>query len=168
MNAIQIINLCYVAIYVGFGLFVLRPIPSSYNLLEIKLRLLPFFFKWIGIAIILSSVFIFLIIIEEAVFVRSKEMLFYHINLGIVLVVFSKEYDEDELFKYLRFKSIVVSFINTVIVVGILYPLTFLNNEMTDNWIFDFELILLMFFLYYLIYFYFTKFKMKKELKAKN
>ena len=144
----------YVILYISFGLYVLRPIPNSYDLLEIKIRFLPSYMKWIGLIFIVGG-FIAAFCFNEA--------FFYNLNTGLLFFVFSKERNEDELFLHLRMKSLVVSFINTIITVGILYPLTFLNNEATDNWIFDFGFFLLMLLTYYLFYFYYSKYRSKKE-----
>ncbi|QGY45978.1 hypothetical protein GM418_20585 [Maribellus comscasis] len=162
MNILLPVLIGYVILYISFGLYVLRPIPNSYDLLKIKIRFLPSYIKWIGLIFIVGGFIAAFGFNEFEGFVRKREVFFYNLNTGLLFFVFSKERDEDELFLHLRMKALVVSFINTIITIGILYPLVFLNNEITDSWIFDFGFFLLMLLVYYLSYFYYTKYKSKK------
>lgn len=153
----------YAIFYIAFGLYILRPIPNSYNLLKIQIRLLPFNAKWFGALIIITGVFAYLYLKNIDGFVGERDYLFYNLNTGLLLFLFSKEHNEDELFQHLRMKSIVVSFINAMITIGIMYPMFFLNNEITDDIFFGFGFLTVMIQLYYLIYFYYSKYKLMKE-----
>ena len=153
----------YIIFYILLGLYLLRPIPNSYDLLKIRIRFLPFNAKWIGVLVIIAGIFVSFYCKDLEGFVRKRELFFYNLNTGLLLFIFSKERTEDELILHLRLKSLVISFINTTISVGVLYPLFFLNNEITDNGFLGFGLFWLMLQVYYLVYFYYSIYKSQKE-----
>lgn len=108
-------------LYLGLSSFLVRRKAFSSDILSMKLRFFPYLFKWIGI--ILCVLIIAFGILDWNKYEYSKELTFYFLNIGLFLVVFSKERIEDEFIHQIRLKALIVSFIGTIAVFGSLFPM---------------------------------------------
>lgn len=108
-------------LYLGLSSFLVRRNAFASDILSMKLRFFPYLFKWIGI--ILCVLILAFGILDWNKYEYSKELTFYFLNIGLFLVVFSKERIEDEFIHQIRLKALIVSFIGTIAVFGSLFPM---------------------------------------------
>ncbi|WP_319501217.1 hypothetical protein [uncultured Draconibacterium sp.] len=135
---------------------------KSWDVLELRLNLVPYYFKFIGLAVIIVAIVIYVWILKEKGIDRAEEAFLFHLNLGFLLLLFSREKYEDELYNQIRLKAIVASFIGILLCYGMIIPSVSIMQEMHHEWIQSFGAILVLFNLGYLIYFYSTKLQMRK------
>lgn len=162
MGGTSIINFLFVAMYMAFGLRLIRPNPQSWDVLKIRLNLLPYYFKFVAVIMILAVALLYIFVIKESEIPRAEEMLLFHLSFSLLLLVFSKDKSEDELIEHIRLRAILASIIAIIIAFGMSYPMLFFMDEVFNEWIFNFGSIMSLFSLFYLIYFNYTKFRMRK------
>ncbi len=159
----EFIALIYFIIYGFFGFILIRQKPFVYNILDVQLRLLPIAYKWIGVGMgILTLV---LGILFWGKFEFERELFFYHIDLCLILIVFSKEYSEDELISTIRFKAMLVSFISISFAMLAIYPLYMFYSFQRKIWYAQVSvpLVLGAILVMYLFYFHYTRMKLKRD-----
>lgn len=162
MEPILLINLLFTLFYIILGVRLIRPIPQSWDLLELKLKLFPPIFKLVGVVLGIVSILFYIYETKANNLPGAVELLLYHFSFGILLLIFSREKNEDELIGQVRLKAIVVGLLNTIFTYGFMYPITFYIEEIHNEWIFSFGAILSMFGLFYLLYFYITLIRMRR------
>jgi hypothetical protein len=157
------IVLGYFIVYGLLGFVLIRQKPFVYNLLDIKLHLLPIGYKWFGIGMgILTLV---LGIIFWGKFEFERELFFYHIDLCLLLIAFSKEYSEDELISSIRFKAMIVSFISMGLGILAVFPLYLFYSFQRKIWYAQVSIPLVIgaILSMYLFYFYYTRIKLNNN-----
>lgn len=162
MELLIVLNFSFMAGYIALCTRLIKPMNKSWDVLELRLNLAPWYFKFVGIVLIFAAIAIYVWYSKEKGIDRAEELIVYDLNLGFLLLVFSREKHEDELFNQIRLKAIVASLIAVFIMYGMLMPSVFIIEERYHEWIFSFGGIMIFFYLAYLIYFYTTKFKMRK------
>lgn len=163
MTIEEIISLGSFPFYMAIGLFLIKPKVFNYDVLQMELRLFPHFFKWVGV--ILCLVILIMGRLYWEVYEYTKELTFYAINLGLLVVVFSKEKIEDEFAHQLRLKSLIVSVIGTIIMLGSLYPMYVFYVFESKLWLsrVSAPFVLSMLLSSYLFYFYYARFRLRRE-----
>jgi len=159
----EILMIFYFLLYFALGFWLIKPKIFNYDVLKMEIRLLPRFFKWIGLATIIINVVVSFFIPSPHEIV--KELFLYHLNFSFLLIAFSKDLTEDEFISHLRMKSIMVSFISVLIgfsATYVAYPFYTLKG---NTWFEDFSapLFISAFWICHLFYFYFAKFRLRKE-----
>nr|WP_319269426.1 hypothetical protein [uncultured Draconibacterium sp.] len=162
MDILILANFSFMAGYIFLGTRLIKPANKSWDVLELRLNLVPHYFKFIGLALILTAIAIYVWFSEENGSGGGGEALLFHLNLGFLLLVFSREKNEDELHNQIRLKAIVASFIGCLILYGMFTPSVLIIEKIHHEWLKSFGAMLLIFNLGYLIYFYSTKLKMRK------
>lgn len=162
MEILLLTNFLFMAGYIFLGTRLIKPANKSWDVLELRLNLIPHYFKFIGLALILTAIAIYVWFSKEKGIGRAEEALLFHLNLGFLLLVFSREKNEDELYNQIRLKAIVASFIGCLWVYGMLIPSVSVMEERHHEWVMSFGALLVIFNLAYLIYFYSTKLRMRK------
>lgn len=162
MDILILPNFLFMAGYIFLCARLIKQANKSWDVLELRLNLVPHYFKFIGLAVIIVAIVIYVWLLKEEGIYRAEETFLFHLNFGFLLLVFSREKHEDELFNQIRFKAIVASFIGILLCYGTIIPSVSIMQEMHHEWIHSFGAILVLFNLGYLIYFYSTKLKMRK------
>ncbi len=162
METLTLINFLFMAGYIALGSRLIKTVNRTRDVLELRFNHAPYYFKYIGLALILISIGIYIWVSKVNSLSRAEEMLLYHINLGFLLLVFSCERNEDELFNQIRQKAIVASFIVSLLLYAIVIPSVIILEEIHHEWLLSFGAILVFFNFSYLIYFYSTKRRMRK------
>jgi cadmium resistance protein CadD (predicted permease) len=162
MEIVIVVNFLVMGGYIALSSRLIRSVPKTWDVLEFRFNLVPFYFKFVGIFSVLAAIAFYIWYSKGTNVIRAEEMLLYHVNMGLLLLIFSKEKDEDELFNQIRLKSIVASFVGVMLIFGMLMPSIFVRKEVHQEWILSFGAIMTIFDINYLVYFYFTKFRMRK------
>lgn len=162
MEVLILTNLLFMGGYIFLCMRLIKPADRSWDVLELRLNLVPYYFKFIGLALILTAIAIYVWFSKEKGIDRAEEAFLYHLNLGFLLLVFSREKNEDELFNQIRLKAIVAGFIGSLFLYGFIIPSVLMIEERHHEWLFSFGTIFIYIDLLYLIYFYSTKFRMRK------
>ncbi len=162
MEMLILTNCLFMAGYIFLCTRLIKPARKSWDVLELRLNLIPYYFKFIGLALILIAVAVYVWISKETGVVKAEETLLYHLNLGFLLLIFSSEKNEDELFNQIRMKAIVASFIGSLFLYGMFTLAVLMIEKPHHEWLGSFGAILIFFNIGYLIYFYSTKLRMRK------
>jgi hypothetical protein len=165
MEIKEILVIGYFLLYLVFAFWLIKPKFFNYDVMKMELRLFPFFFKWVGIILFVIIVFTAYLFGDSSKLI--KDLFFYHLDLSLLFIVFSKERQEDELTSHLRMKSIIVAFINIIIVFGTTYLMylfyVFEINELAAK--VSAPMLLGAFLVVHLLYFYYARYKLARLTK---
>ena len=144
-------------LYLGLSSFLIRRKSFKSDIMSIRLRFFPYLFKWIGI--ILCLLILAFGIVNWTKYEYSKEFTFYFLNIGLFLIVFSKERIEDEFIHQIRLKALIVSFIGTIAVIGSIFPMYLFLIFEIQPWMARASglIIITSILTVYLFYFYYAK-----------
>ncbi len=158
MEAYSIIVFC---IYIGLLYYIIPSSALNFDLYERKFRLLPHWFKLVGL--IFTTVALLAIFIFQNSIVNKDEMIISVFNLALFLVFFSKQKTEDEFSEQVRFKAFSYSFVGFVTMCCALGA-SRINDSDGREWSnFIIQAFIGGGLLIATLYFYFTLYKLRKE-----
>lgn len=143
--------------YLFLILFIIPKSAFEFDLVKIRFRLLPGWFRYLSGLIVGTSVIIFYLVYPNE---QAAEFLTAGINLALFIWLFSRQNNEDEFSEQLRLKSFTYSFVSFVALLGAFSALEinatesgFILNNFLLNVLLGASLLMA------LVYFYVTLFK---------
>lgn len=151
-------------VILSYFIILLRLFPAGKGSLDVFKRnpvLLPYWWKFVGIGWLL---FVFAYSIYERNFNPSTNtFLLSGMYFGLVQIAFSKEKNEDEFAAQIRMKAIYLSMVSMFLLVGIYSSYEIIEpNSFSDKSFIWFMMLFNAVLMVYLIYFYFTKYGLRK------
>jgi hypothetical protein len=162
MEIEEILVIGYFLLYMVLMIWLIKPICFNYDVIKMELRLFPFFFKWVGIVLVVVVMLTAYLFGDRSKLI--KDLFFYHLDLSLLFIVFSKERQEDELTTHLRMKSIIVAFINIIMVFGATYLIYFFYVFEKNTWtaIVSAPMLIAAFLVVHILYFYYAQYKLSR------
>lgn len=157
----EIYGIIMMMAYFTIMCFVLPSGRVNTDILKVRLRLLPFGFKFIGLAwLIFVLCYSF---INNWVYFSQNNFLFIGMNLGLLLLVVSRDRKEDEFSNHLRLRSMYLSALILFFLAGVFVTGSVWNtNSFPKNSIIYLVLLLNVSLLVYLTYYYLSKYIIHK------
>jgi predicted membrane channel-forming protein YqfA (hemolysin III family) len=151
-----IIVICVVLLFIALGIWILKDNPEK--AVFKKLILFPQWFKYLGIVIFLVGA---ILPFELGLLYEGQNFLGLQIaNMGLFLICFSKDKNEDEMINLIRLKSLYRSVIMGFLYSAIVFAIrVFSNNEGEHTPATQLVMFIL---LVYLFNFYITKSRIRK------
>ncbi|MBN1984772.1 MAG: hypothetical protein JW761_00645 [Prolixibacteraceae bacterium] len=152
-----IVVICVVVMFIAFGIWITK--DNYEKAVFKKLILFPRWFKYLGIVIFLVGA---ILPFELGLLYEGKNFLGLQIaNMGLFLICFSKDKNEDEMINLVRLKSFYRSVISGFLFSAVLYAISvFSGNE--GNYTSATELVMFI-LIVYLFNFYITKSRIRSE-----
>lgn len=164
MELIGSIRVIIIVFYIVMFRYLFPKSGTTYDLFKLRLNLYPYWVKFVSIALIFICLIMILFIDN---FLDERVQTFIAIvNLSLFIFVFSKERYEDEFSEQIRFKSFTFAFLTFLTSAGI-FGVASIGN-LSSVYLANNQFIQIMIGLSLfasLTYFYFTKYRIKKENK---
>lgn len=161
MEMIRSFQYIIVVLYVVLLALLFPKSGTTYDLFKLRLRLYPFWMKFVSLGVIL--IFIILILVFDVCSAEWESCLIAVINLNLFVLVFSKEKYEDEFSEQIRFKSFSYAFLTFLAFAGVFGAASI--GRIDSVYIQNNQFIQIMIglsLLACLTYFYYTKYKFKR------
>lgn len=146
--------------YLFLILFIIPKSAFEFDLVKIRFRLLPGWFRYLSGLIVGTSVIVFYLVYPKE---QAAEFLTAGINLALFILLFSRQKYEDEFSEQVRIKSFTYSFVSFIALLGAFSALGmngtesgFLLNNFLLNVLVGASLVMA------LLYFYVTLYKTKQ------
>lgn len=147
--------------YSLLGFFVLSTRKREFDILKVRLGLLPFWFKFIGFGWLIFVVCYSYI--YNRVYFAENNFLFTGINIGLLLIVLSRDRKEDEFSDLIRLRSMYLSAITLFFLAGTMVSMTLLiTHSYSKNTIVFLVILLDVTLMVYLTNYYWSKYLINK------
>jgi len=161
MESLSNIRFIIVVFYIILFAYLFPKSGTTYDLFKLRLRLYPYWMKFVSIALILSCLII-IVVIDNFLDERIQTFIAI-VNLSLFVLVFSKEKYEDEFSEQIRFKSFTYAFLTFLAFSGVFGAASI--GKLESVYIPNSQYIQVMIGLSLLVsltYFYYTKYRIQK------
>ena len=144
--------------YLGISLRLFPAGNKSFDVFKLHPRFLPSKAKYVGLLWILF-IFVYSAITSD-LNPSTNRVLLVGVNFGLVIIIFSKEKNEDEYSNHIRLKAMYVAIVSMFLLAGVFSSFELINpDSFSKNAYTSYMMIFNATLIVYLIYFYFTKYR---------